>query len=409
MSDSSNTPSISDRSSTADTINSQNLSNTSLEELVPLADERTLKVVTRANQYFENKNYRAALDEYTKALTLSQPNLNPLESSDFSALLFSKRSATYYCCQLYKDAEKDAAQVIRIRPGWAEGYFRRAEALLDMGKYDEAMDDYERARTKDPKNPRIPLKIAKVMILKDNIGMGRDICVNRNALVTPVQAKIFDCAIEMKNIIYIVADTETRKCVVIDACWDVDGIARFINQHSFTLTGAILTHYHFDHVGGYPPPPYDYIPIRVPGLYTLLKRYPEIRAYVHPQDLPYILEANPSLSSYESRIVHTHSHYILQLGASTLLRFMHTPGHTPGSQVILVNQTRLFTGDTLMVGSFGRIDLPGGDMNEMNKTLNERLARFEDGIVVYPGHDYDGDWTTIGMERAKGIVGKIVL
>jgi len=41
-----------------------------------------------------------------------------------------------------------------------------------MSKYDEAMDAYERARAKDPKNPRIPLKIAKVMILKDNIGMG---------------------------------------------------------------------------------------------------------------------------------------------------------------------------------------------------------------------------------------------
>jgi len=46
---------------------------------------------------------------------------------------------------------------------------------------------------------------------------GRDICVNKNALVTPVQTKIFDCAIDMKNIIYVVADIETRKCVVIDA------------------------------------------------------------------------------------------------------------------------------------------------------------------------------------------------
>ena len=46
---------------------------------------------------------------------------------------------------------------------------------------------------------------------------GRDICVNRNALVTPVQTKIFDCAIEMKNVIYVVADMESRECVVIDA------------------------------------------------------------------------------------------------------------------------------------------------------------------------------------------------
>jgi len=62
----------------------------------------------------------SSVDEYTKALTLSQPNLNPLESSDFSAVLFTRRSTAYYCCQLYEDAEKDATQVIRIRPEWAE-------------------------------------------------------------------------------------------------------------------------------------------------------------------------------------------------------------------------------------------------------------------------------------------------
>ena len=58
---------------------------------------------------------------------------------------------------------------------------------------------------------------------------GRDICVNSNVLVMPVQAKIFDCAIEMKNIIYVVADMETRQCVVIDA---VSVISKgFVNVH----------------------------------------------------------------------------------------------------------------------------------------------------------------------------------
>ena len=137
-----------------------------------------------------------------------------------------------------------------------------------------------------------------------------------------------------------------------------------------------------------------------------MRRVPKLSVYIHPADIPYVFKSNPGMSELKSRIIPTQDQFMLTLGNSTMLRFIHMPGHTEGSQSILVNGTRLFTGDTLMVGCTGRLDLPGGNLKEMKKTLRERLGNLEDGTVVYPGHKYGGEWTTIGIEREKGVIGR---
>ncbi|KAG9294615.1 hypothetical protein G9A89_008094 [Geosiphon pyriformis] len=392
-------------------------------------NDRAYKAICRANEFYVSKNYRRAIgllrinffsnlkDEYSKALRLSQPNMDPKKASDFSALLFGNRSACYFEKKLYQDAEKDAAQMIRMRPEWGKGYYRRAEALIELQQFDEAIEYYQESQRLDSQNPKIPLRIAHSLILKDNHEMGiaicplvpgRDICLRKTAVSNPVQAKIFKFAIEMKNMIYVIVDLESRKCLVVDACWDVNGILKFIKSKKWKLVGAIVTHYHFDHVGGRPPPPYDQFLIQVPGLATLLKRFSSLKAYVHPLDLPYLLEANPGLANYKNKFVETTGQHIETLGTKVKLRFIHVPGHTEGSQAIMVNECRLLTGDTLMCGCIGRVDLPGGNACEITKTLKERLSQLEDGIIILPGHDYGGEWTTIGMERERQIVGNIV-
>jgi len=70
------------------------------------------------------------------------------------------------------------------------------------------------------------------------------------------------------------------------------------------------------------------------------------------------------------------------------VRFLHTPGHTPGSQCFLVNQASLVAGDTLFVGACGRVDLPGGDPKAMYESLTQKLMRLPDEVVLYPGHNY---------------------
>ncbi|CAG8769293.1 3134_t:CDS:2 [Gigaspora margarita] len=398
-------------------------------------DDKTFQVVFRANNYYTKKDYESAIEEYSKALSILQSNPETKKASDFSALVFSNRSASFFQRKKWKDAVKDAEQVIRIRPEWAKGYFRKAEALMQLEKYEEALDCYRVAQQ----------KIEKALILKDNKSMGltifslvpgRDICISKNSITNKIQSKIFDFAVKMKNLIYIIVDNETKECIVVDACWDVDGIIKFVKDRHLKLVGAIVTHHHFDHVG-------------VSGLCDLLKRFPKLKAYIHPLDIPYVLKSNPELSDLftpiplsklpiknrqshfcntniisliinftlnsssalsntnTSKIIPTPHNFTLSLGNFTHLKFLHTPGHTEGSQSILVNETRLFTGDTLMCGCIGRLDLPGGNLKQMKKTLRKRLGELDDKIVVYPGHDYGGDWTTIGIEKKKGVIGKI--
>ena len=79
------------------------------------------------------------------------------------------------------------------------------------------------------------------------------------------------------------------------------------------------------------------------------------------------------------------------------VQLLHTPGHTPGSQCILVNGM-LFTGDTLFVGTCGRCYFPYSDPGEMYQSLS-RLKKLPPETVFYPGHDYGATpFNTIAKE-----------
>ncbi|CAM0140854.1 hypothetical protein VKS41_006976 [Umbelopsis sp. WA50703] len=373
-------------------------------------NDKVYKYTCRANDYFERQLYVDAIQDYTRAISA----IVQADDHHYSALLHSNRSAAHFKLKNWEYAEKDAIETIKLEPEWAKGYFRRAEALAQQGQYEKAIELYKVALEKEPDNSDISSRIAKALIESDNAKMGfrviqlipgRDICTERS-IKNPIQNRIYEFAQIMRNIIYVIVDLETRHCIVVDACWDVDGILKFIQDQGYTLVSAVVTHYHFDHVGGSPPPPYDNIPIKVSGLATLLKRLPHIKAYVHPKDIPYIAQANPSIP--DNRMVPTGTEVTetLNIGKCTKVRFIHTPGHSPGSQALLINHSRLVVGDTLLCGLCGRTDLPGGDRVMMEKTLRHTLGSLDDRVVVYPGHDYGYEWSTIGIEREKGCLGE---
>ena len=82
------------------------------------------------------------------------------------------------------------------------------------------------------------------------------------------------------------------------------------------------------------------------------------------------------------------------------ITFLHTPGHTPGSQCFLI-ENRVVSGDTLFINACGRCDLPGGDATQMYESL-QRLSKLDQGAILLPGHNYGATTTsTIGQETAQ--------
>ena len=83
------------------------------------------------------------------------------------------------------------------------------------------------------------------------------------------------------------------------------------------------------------------------------------------------------------------------------LEIIHTPGHSPGSICIAVDNN-LFTGDSIFVGAAGRVDVPGGDFSTLMESLAAKIAVLPDDTVIWPGHDYGESRTsTVGREKKE--------
>ncbi|CAI5982780.1 unnamed protein product [Closterium sp. NIES-64] len=166
----------------------------------------------------------------------------------------------------------------------------------------------------------------------------------------------------------------------------------------------VVTHYHFDHTGGMPPPPFDALGIKVPGIRELAAAH-GLKVYANKHDAALLRSKNgvPSDS-----IVEVQDGATIEVGAVSL-RFIHTPGHTPGSQCIHIERAPghddgvLISGDTLFIGSCGRLDLPDCNREAMYDSL-QKLAALPPDTRVYPGHDYGGAFTSIGKEKATGFL-----
>jgi hydroxyacylglutathione hydrolase len=187
----------------------------------------------------------------------------------------------------------------------------------------------------------------------------------------------------------ILGDEVTREAMVVDPGDNIPEILSRLQKHGLTLRQIVVTHAHIDHVGGA----------------AQLRRLTGAPVVMNQQDLgllgmmqmqagwlgvPTPEVAPPDASAEDG----------LAVGLATLpAQVLHTPGHTPGSICLLFHfndQHLLLAGDTLFAGSIGRTDLPGGDGQQILRSLRERLLVLPDATRVLPGH---GPETTIGEER----------
>lgn len=192
---------------------------------------------------------------------------------------------------------------------------------------------------------------------------------------------------QMANFMYLIGDPTTREAVVVDPAWGVGDLLRTAAEDDYRIVGALVTHYHPDHVGG------DLFGAPVEGVTKLLESH-SVPLYVNKHEAQG-LKVVTGVSDSDMRLVDDGDRF--ELG-ELQIRFLHTPGHTPGSQCFLIGN-RLVAGDTLFVQGCGRVDLPGGDPEAMYYTLTSKLAKLPGNTVLFPGHNYGPHPTsTIGRE-----------
>ncbi len=160
---------------------------------------------------------------------------------------------------------------------------------------------------------------------------------------------------------YLVADELGTKAVMIDAGGPLEPLLSLIGRMRYELTHVLLTHHHHDHVA---------------ELDDLLARHPGVPVLIHELEREHVPQATGNLVPGER----------IECGALEILP-LHTPGHTAGMVSLLINETDVFTGDTLFKGSVGGVRAPGHTTYaDLKHSIMDTLLALPPGTRIHPGH-----------------------
>jgi glyoxylase-like metal-dependent hydrolase (beta-lactamase superfamily II) len=202
--------------------------------------------------------------------------------------------------------------------------------------------------------------------------------------------KIFQIKLKkMLTFCYLVGDETTRTGALIDPAFETKRILNLAEEKEYQITRVINTHCHPDHTSG------NASVIAATGAKLL----------IHIKDAGRLENLfNRAFSRLMGGKGSPKPDVLLTDGdrvdiGNCFLKVLHTPGHTPGS-ICLYAQGHIFTGDTLFVGGVGRIDLPGGSMKQLLKSIHEKIYTLPGNTIVWPGHDY-GSFSRSTVENEK--------
>jgi glyoxylase-like metal-dependent hydrolase (beta-lactamase superfamily II) len=182
-------------------------------------------------------------------------------------------------------------------------------------------------------------------------------------------------AAQMRNFAYLIGDRQTGDCVVVDPAYAAGELVDALEADGLHLSGVLVTHHHPDHVGG------SMMGFELKGLAELLERV-SVPIHVNSQEAQFVSR----ITGIPMSDLTSHEHGDKVSVGAIDIELLHTPGHTPGSQCFLLDG-RLVAGDTLFLEGCGRTDFPGGDSDEIFRSL-QKIAQLPGDPTVFPGHWY---------------------
>lgn len=179
---------------------------------------------------------------------------------------------------------------------------------------------------------------------------------------------------------YLVLNDKNREGIVIDPGANGAGLIKEIEKLTYNIKGILLTHAHFDHIG---------------GVKELKDKY-NIPVYVNQGEVDNSKVDNNVYSKLPNDCSLINDGDVLNIGEINI-KCLHTPGHSKGGMCFLIEDS-VFTGDTLFQGSIGRTDFISGDFKTLIDSIQKKLITLDGDTKVYPGH---GPSSTIMYERMR--------
>lgn len=199
----------------------------------------------------------------------------------------------------------------------------------------------------------------------------------------------------------VIYSSQTREAIAIDPGNDADAFLKKIKTLDVQVKYLLHTHAHFDHIGHS-----DIVRTKIGAPLHLHKDdlflYRALReqGLFFGQQVGEPGEVDHYIEDEEEYKIQVQNLEIKDQGLQTILKTIHTPGHTPGScsfyTELLEDGPMLFTGDTLFSGTIGRTDLPGGDFHQLIHSIQTRILKLPEETTCIPGH---GAQTTLSNEK----------